>query len=324
MSRLNSYVGLVAFMFVPAAAYAVNMQTVYVGNVGNAPDTRYTSQGYGAVDHAYRMGKYEVTTAQYVEFLNAVAADDPYGLYSEGMWTHYKGCKIEQLGTAGSYTYQVASDWADRPVNWTSWADAARFANWMHNGQPTGPEGLNTTEDGSYYLNGITDYADFGSVTRKANATWVIPSENEWYKAAYHKNNGVTGDYYNYPTSSDTEPSSQVLTPDPGNNANHSYAIDLPYLRTVVGEFENTTSPYGVFDFAGNVAEWNEGGPGYARGVRGGSCINPGWHSRADIRYTYYATTEADVGFGFRLAYVPEPASLGLLALLLGTLRRRS
>ena len=64
------------------------------------------------------------------------------------------GCKIQRIGTAGSYTYSVAADRANRPVNWVSWGDAARFTNWLHNGQPIGAQGLGTTENGAYYLNG--------------------------------------------------------------------------------------------------------------------------------------------------------------------------
>ena len=34
----------------------------------------------------------------------------------------------------------------------------------------------------------------------------ALPTEDEWYKAAYHKNDGVTGNYYLYPTSSNAAP----------------------------------------------------------------------------------------------------------------------
>jgi formylglycine-generating enzyme required for sulfatase activity len=43
----------------------------------------------------------------------------------------------------------VVADWADRPVNYVSWGDAARFANWLHNGQPSGAQDLTTTEEGA-------------------------------------------------------------------------------------------------------------------------------------------------------------------------------
>jgi sulfatase modifying factor 1 len=313
---------------VTSVATAVNVDTVAVGNPGNAPDTRYASPGYGSVGYTFQIGKFEITAGQYTEFLNAVADTDSYELYSIYMgdpFSYYKGCNIQRSGSSGSYAYSVAPDWANRPVNWVSWGDAARFANWLYNGQPTGPQNLSTTEDGSYYLNGATTDAQLLAVTRKANATWVIPSEDEWYKAAYHKNDGVTGNYWDYPTETNSVPSNDLINPDPGNNANFyqsGYTIG-GYDRTEVGEFENSESPYETFDQGGNVWEWNEAVIGPYRGVRGGAfsgvedLLSASRRDRAVPSLEYY-------GFGFRVALVPEPAALVMLVLGSAlTLRRK-
>lgn len=106
----------------------VVIDTVTVGNAGNGRDYRYWLGGRGSVDYVYEISRFEITAAQYTEFLNAVAATQRYGVYDPNMWVSEYGCKIERTGSSGSYTYAVAADWAD----------AARFANWMHNGQPTG------------------------------------------------------------------------------------------------------------------------------------------------------------------------------------------
>jgi hypothetical protein len=58
-----------------------SVELVTVGNPGNAPNTRYNGISVGSVAHDYRIGKYEITTGQYTEFLNAVAKGDPNGLY---------------------------------------------------------------------------------------------------------------------------------------------------------------------------------------------------------------------------------------------------
>ncbi len=275
-------------IFSGIAAQAVTIDLVTVGNPGNAPDTRYYGRSMGAVPYVYSMGKYEITTGQYCEFLNAVAATDTYGLYNSYMSISGAGsCMIRQLGNSDSYTYLVDANgdglvdanWVNRPVNLVCWGDAARFCNWLYNGQPSGLQDLSTTEDGSYFLNGATSYEALIAVTRKANAGWVIPTENEWYKAAYHKNDGVTGNYWDYPTGTNSVPSNKVLNPDPGNNANYAFAIGLPYNRTPIGEFENSESPYGTFDQGGNVWEWTEGivfyeSHGNERVFRGGSYAN--------------------------------------------------
>ena len=207
---------------------AVVIDTVTVGNAGNAGDTRYpdTANGvssFGSVAYTYQMGKFDVTAGQYTEFLNAVAKTDTYGLYSTYMAdpTNYLGCNIQRSGSSGSYTYSVASDWANRSVNYVSWGDSARFANWLSNGQPTGGQSASTTEDGSYALNGATGDAVLLAVTRKASATWVIPSEDEWYKAAYYDPNKPGGaGYWDYPTRSNAAPSN-VLSATGTNNANY-------------------------------------------------------------------------------------------------------
>jgi hypothetical protein len=159
--RLGRAVGAaVVCVSLVSAASAATTDTVSVGNPGNPGDTRYPSGGvpsFGGVDYTYNIGKYEVTAGQYTEFLNAVAATDTYGLYNTSMGNvPALGANIQRSGSSGSYTYSVAADWADRPVNYVSWGDSARFSNWLHNGQPTGPQGLSTTEDGSYFLNGAT------------------------------------------------------------------------------------------------------------------------------------------------------------------------
>jgi formylglycine-generating enzyme required for sulfatase activity len=312
VSRISLIALLSAGVNLPGSTRAaVAIDTVAVGNVGNGPDTRYETPGYGGVDYVYHIAKYEVTAGQYTEFLNAVATTDTYALYNTTMWSSAHGCKIQRSGSPGSYSYSVAPGWATRPVNLVSWGDAARFANWLHNGQPTGPQGLNTTEDGSYFLDGATSDAALLAVIRNVNATWVLPSEDEWYKGAYHKNDGITDNYWDYPTGTNGTPSNQVITPDPGNNANFDWSIGGPYYRTEAGEFENSESCYGTFDQGGNVWEWNEaivvGIYGPVRGLRGGSYYYEVGYLLASYRdLNHHGPTYESPNFGFRVAKIPE------------------
>jgi len=292
---------------------------VTVGNAGNTAD----STGYGSVGYAYNIGKYDVTVGQYVRFLNAVAKTDTYGLYSPYMATGTPiPIGIAQSGSSGSYSYSVTGGYsqaANCPVFDVSWGDAARFSNWLQNGQPTtGVEDLSTTEDGSYYLNGKTSAADLMTITRKANATYVIPSENEWYKAAYYDPtlNGGAGGYWTYPTKSNTAPGNTL--PDGGNSANYDNGrcTDPTNFLTPVGAFVASPGPYGTFDMGGDVYQWNEADiSGEYRGWRGGSWLDVDYFALASFaRNAELPTSDDNYFVGFRVASVPEPGSLVLLA----------
>ncbi|MBN1514393.1 MAG: SUMF1/EgtB/PvdO family nonheme iron enzyme [Phycisphaerae bacterium] len=334
-------IGMFAGLLAPTASTAVNVETVPVGNPGNLGElSGQGAGGYGSdricggVDYVYSIGKHEVTAGQYCEFLNAVAAIDTHGLYHAYMdydaHSNGRGCNIKRTGSSGNYTYSVAADWSNRPVNYVDWGDAARFANWLHNGQPTGVQGLGTTEDGAYFLNGATSDAELMAVMREPGAVWALPSEDEWYKAAYYRSgSGVPGsDYWDYPTSSDSVPGNLATNPDPGNNANFDQdgpAIGAPYWRTEAGEFENSDSPYGTFDQGGNVWEWNEAIlDGSYRGLRGGSFAYDGDSLRASDRYLGGSPWIDSNDVGFRVVQVPEPLTIMLLALAGGGMLRRS
>jgi len=322
------------------AAQAVVIDTVTVGNPGNAGELSGSGAGgygpdrvCGAVGYSYNIGKYEVTAGQYTDFLNKVAKTDTYGLYNGAMWGGLTGCKIQQSGSSGSYTYSVASDWANRPVNYVSYWDACRFANWLHNGQPTAIQNVATTERGAYILDGYTG-TDGRTISRNAGSKWAVTSEDEWYKAAYYKGGGTNAGYWDYPTKSDTLPSNVGADgyTDPGNHANYNdkgyYTIGSPYYRTDVGEFENSASAYGTFDQGGNVWEWNEAlVSGAYRCVRGNSFGDSDIGLRASYRVNYGPAGEGS-GLGFRVSeVVPEPSAIlalgsGILALA-GLIRRK-
>ena len=184
-----------------------------------------------------------------------------------------------------------------------------RVVGWLHNGQGSGD-----TETGAYH--DIGNQLLFG---RNTGALFFIPTQDEWYKAAYHKNDGVTGNYYAYPTSSDFVPSYLLGVPtDPGNNATFfigGYTIGGPYYRTEFGAHENSASPYGTFDQGGNVSEWNETRIIVsARVTRGGSFYVDSSYMLASQKQRIGPTSDY-FGRGFRVASaVPEPGSITLLA----------
>jgi formylglycine-generating enzyme len=224
-------------LFVPSRTVAVTIATVPVGSPGNAPDLA-TGSLYGAVPYNYRIGTYDVTNAQYAEFLNA---NDPTGADPLLLIPSL----VDNLGPAGGINYNsgaasgskysVISGEGNHPVNYVNWYDAIRFANWLNNGQPvytTEPTATNNaTENGSYRLQRYlpTQYDDI-SITRNPGATVFLPSENEWYKAAYY--NLATSSYFRYPTSSNTAPTAEA-PPGGNNSANYgsSWAIRPTWAR---------------------------------------------------------------------------------------------
>jgi formylglycine-generating enzyme required for sulfatase activity len=292
--------------------YAVDIEFVTVGNAGNAAD----ATGFGAVGYDYQIGKYEVTAGQYAEFLNAVAAtSDPYGLYNSAMAGTQYGSKI----TKSDGVYTALSP--NQPVNYVSWGDACRFCNWLQHGQPVGAEGEAATETGAYALGGKTSSAELMTVIRGVNAKYVLPTYDEWYKAAYYdpnKNGAGAAGYWTYPTKSDVYPSS-TLSSTGTNNANYAGYTLNPPNTTEVGYFAGSPSPYGTFDQGGNVREWNETAVGSSeRGIHGGS-FSEGADTLAALDIILYDNTPPAWEVyekGFRIAEVPEPSGFLLIAVL--------
>lgn len=319
----------VVVVSVCGVASGVTIETVPVGNTGNVGELSGESAGgadpagpnrvCGAVGYEYLIGKYEVTNAQYCEFLNAVDASgaNPHDVYDDRMGTsQYGGISFDGNHSSGS-KYELRTRMGVRPVNFVTFWDACRFANWLHNGQGTGD-----TETGAYTLT-ARDIA-INVVTRNPDANWVVTNEDEWYKAAYHKNDGNTGNYWDYPTDSDMPPSAEFPPGmDPNGSANYGWVVVGGMTDIGAYTAKPSDSPYGTYDQAGSVYEWNEAIiESSKRGVRGGS-----FYSNTDkLPAARRGRDDPDLGdssFGFRVALVPEPGTLCLLALGLPLLLRR-
>lgn len=307
-----------AILCLTFSAHALTYNLVSVGNPGNVDD----DTGFGAVASSYQIGAYEVSIGQYTEFLNAVAATDTYGLYNGGMGGIPNVAGISRSGSSGSYVYAViinSGSSENRPVTSVSWFNAARFANWMANGQPAGSQDATTTEDGAYTLNGATS----GIVPSKnainpntsSAPTFYIPSENEWYKAAYYNPtlNGSAGGYTTYATQSDDVPGNLIgadlnqanyLSETTGYSVTQSadFSTTQNYL-TDGGSYSANASYYGTFDQTGSIWEWNDmdGSASTIRGFRGGAYTSTPPYLRSSYRMGYVANGYNANG-GFRLA----------------------
>ena len=259
---------------------SVDIDFVDIGNAGNTGDTAVA--GYGAVAYDYSIGKFEVTADQWAA---VIAADSV-------------------VGNAG--------DWSgSQPTASSSWYEAAKFANWLTSGNAL---------QGAY---GFSDATTFTGVDRATALTtygtiYVLPSEDEWYKAAYLKSDG--SGYTTYATG-DSEPTA-------GFDANYNGVNSAPW-DVGSGTVENN----GTYDMGSNVFEWGEsasagGEPtgGELRVGRGGAWSGNSNLLQSAIRGNSDPDIERDF-LGFRVAsvsVVPEPSSLGLLVIgAMGCVLRR-
>jgi formylglycine-generating enzyme required for sulfatase activity len=304
VSSIVSGVAAATLLATPASAL-VTMDWVPIGNPGNAPDPTFNpstltgsncySANCGQVNYTYYISKYDVTNAQYAEFLNAVdpSGSNSLGLYDISMSTDVNNGGITNTGSAGS-VYQVKAGFANDPVTYVSFYDALRFANWLNNGQ-----GNASTETGAYTLLGGTPTPSNGpTVTRNPGAISFLPSENEWYKAAYY--NPATSSYFAYPFGTNTEPTCAA----PGAIPNTANCRDAIGHVSNVGAYTDSASPYGTFDQGGNVFQWNEQSvsDGSYRGFRGGMWIfGPGYLAASAPADGDPAGVQG-LGIGFRVA----------------------
>jgi formylglycine-generating enzyme required for sulfatase activity len=322
-----------ALCLLAVPAHAVTIDWVTVGDPGNTADTN--PSGYGAVADSFQIMKYEFTNQQYTDFLNSVDASgtNPNSVYNTNMGSNARGgISFTSVNASGS-KYAVRSNMGDKPVNYVGWFDAARVSNWLMNGGTSS----SSTETGAYALSGQTTG---NAPAVNSGATFYIPTENQWYKAAYYKGSGTNAGYWDYATQSDSDPT--AVTADAtgigsavgtgnvgvGNFANYSQGADWgsPVQDgnvTTVGT-NGGASAYGAFDMSGNLYEWNDltGASGSSRGIRGG-----GWYSNAFVlsssdRFTLDPSNGFD-NVGFRLASpvaVPEPSTwvMGLAGIACG------
>ena len=295
-----------------------------IGNPGNSAD----NTGYGSVNYEYSIAKYEVTNTQYAEFLNAVKAD-PNG--SDGLYNpnplvpSYYGITYN----SNSDSYAIKSHTLDqpqsgykfyenKPVTYVSWYDALRFINWLNSGN---------TEYGAYDLS--IQATNPENIIRLSGAKYWLPSEDEWYKAAYYDPDlyGAQGGYWDFPTGSNITPTAE--SPEGGtNSANYNNALTTNPALSDVGSYSNAESPYGTLDQGGSLYEWNEALVyDIYRGLRGGS-----WKNEATMLASYdragSSPTNEGWAFGIRVASsldntVPEPTTILLLTVSILPMVRR-
>lgn len=291
----------------------ITIDLVPVGDPNNHGDIYQNGMTFGSVPTEYQIGKYDVTVEQYCAFLNAVAShSDPHLLYDERMSTDPHVASLTRSGdeTTG-YVYQPISDYCKKfPITYVSWFSTLRFCNWLENGQPVGDEIVGITESGAYNRDAQ------GVWSLGTNSKWNLPTENQWYKAAYYQpaKNGSPAFYYSFGNSSYYVPDNNETADLPHQEANYClngvFTTATQPRLTPVGTFINSASPCGAYDMTGNVNQWTSTPIAIDLStlvVRGGS-----WASTdsCDLRFSYaffFNANTKSCTLGFRVVY-NEPA----------------
>jgi hypothetical protein len=293
-----------------ASAFSIDFVTI--GNPGNTADTTGTPNPVGSVAFTYLLGKYEISRDQ-VEKASAA-----------GML----GITLDPMNNIGISRF-YSNLGADRPATGVNWYEAAKFVNWL-NTSSGGTAAYKFDGSGNLQLWSPGDVGyNSGNLFRNANAKFVIPTVDEWYKGAY---GSPTGAWWNYQNGSNSKPSA-VSGGTLLNTAVYGQTDDMgPADINDAGGL----SAYGTMAQAGNVSEWMEtafdgtnDSASETRVTRGGSWRNLSGSSNWGAVFSSENTPYDPLNnIGFRIAMVPEPSAVSLLAVGLGGLamlrRRRS
>ncbi len=259
-------VGAVAALAGPAASVAspppsvLTFQTVKVGAPGNpsvgivpftdsiypscaaAGETQPPCQEVGGVGYRYGIGRLEVTVGQWVAFLNTAdpAGRNRHRLYSTDesgtLWPKYGQIDFSAGAASGRHYTVAAPEWADKPYGFANFLRVARFDNSLYNGRLLSKQA--SSEGGFRYVTyrvRLSRHTEQGmydmkvrAMTRSRKSGFVIPSQNEWIKAAYYDPSGHgTFSYWKYPTNpgvfgdeTATAPAPTTLNPTTGDVTN--------------------------------------------------------------------------------------------------------
>ena len=327
-----------AFCISTAFAGMVEYQMVAVGDPGNAT----SSYGYGAVNYQFQIGKFEWTNSQYVAFLNAVDPDGtnqaslynekgPLYVFTSAMGKPGLGGISFNAGNAAGSKYGLFANMGNKPVNYINWFNAARVANWMHHGAlsyATSALGATAIDDGAYELNGATSGT---TPNKRSSALFWIPTEDEWFKAAYYKGGGTNAGYWQTALRTDDLPHPVTATATGDGyqstpawayiSANVNYTAGWDGGAMVTVGTSGGASVYGTYDQTGNLEEWIDVGSSSSQFIRGGGFDKHGGYIFSNSRYSVSSDRDY-LDYGFRLAStyepspVPEPSTLVIGSIL--------
>ncbi len=262
--RIAALAACLAWWQVPTGlAQDYGFDWVTIGDPGNpAYDDPWggSIDGRGSVGYEYRIGRYEVTTGQWMEFVNTFSTQsDEFTHFADPIFwgaepdPTYDGPGRRWRLRSGVTTPEML------PVGGITWREAAMFCNWLHNGQSYD---LSAIEDGAYDTSTFTKNSDgtFNDQrTHHPDARFWIPTLDEWVKAAHYDpdryGEGEAG-WWEYSITSDEQP---IYAPPGEGQANAGFQLsDWAEWDIPLGAYPGVLSPWGLLDAAGGTMEWTE------------------------------------------------------------------
>lgn len=268
-----------------------NQFTIAFSNIGYAGNVADAS-GYGAVGYSYRIGRTEISIDQ---FFKARAVDDRIGDGDENYWND------------GTRSVGIHA-----PVSTVSWFEAATFCNWLTTGD---------AYTGVYRFDGGGTLLAVDRTYRNGNGlAYVLPTEDEWVKAAYFKPDG--SGYSLYTSGLDTVPIHGT-----SNGWNYYNGTTVSAAPNYTWQVEDGAGEQNeTYNMMGNVEEWNQSAADgilndllERRTSRGGGYATTEMQLRSTGRLQDIPT-DSTSQLGFRVASIPEPSSVLLLTMGAGGL----
>ena len=186
-------------------------------------------------------------------------ADGSYGSVSYDYEIAKHEIKVSDIELWWTTSLPIAGDPDSSPLGF-SFNQFSRYVNWL-NVRYGYHEAYNFTTSNDNDPIEVWPLADSWSASnrfRHKDARYFIPSEDEWYKAAYYdpnKNGEGLGGYYEYPTGSDTPPTAVASGTDEGT----AVFDQDPINDTVASVYEaGGLSSYGTMGQGGNAYEYIE------------------------------------------------------------------
>lgn len=304
---------------------ALNNAPFYREELGNTP-----GNGAGTITQEYRIGRYEVTNAQWAAFYDAVAQVRLSGQ----IVPHVQNPSFANFTVANGHIVSQAGRELS-PVGGITWRTAAMYCNWLHNDRAVTREA---------FMGGAYDVSTFGYVngnhftdqlTHTPGARFWIPTMDQVMASQHYDPNRHgpgQGGYWEYNITQDTRPTYGA----PGSivngrvaQANSSWlgpgdTPGGPWSTPLGSYWDVAQSPWGLLDTAGGAGEWLEtsidlGGGNRVRLFHGSAAADSAFQRDRIYSFPGDLPSTPSFAYGLRIAALAVPApSISAVFILCG------